>query len=326
MTWHANRRSVTLERQRRAPAQPVFHLRDRNELQASAPNPTQLWPDVLVEEITTASPAPALLRLGVSAKRRGDSVSSDLAIAPPSSADPTFGFTRARVPDLPLACVSTAAFLRTVMGLSIPCIRLSSGITSISDQRWAEPSQNQLAAVSSAGSRKVTWTSTGSGASTGTAARSDGWKRERVPRTGWRFVRHLNRLSALAFLQPVRKVSLGAEFPTPFGGRSSVPGFLLRCPVRGARKDSETGPAPLELNDSGARKERNFRPRPLPERAQARRYAKPGLAEESIGIHEATEHAVDVHSWYENTQDGVAGRCCTVSRGSSTRRPLPIPS
>jgi hypothetical protein len=212
------------------------------------------------------------------------------------------------------------------MGLSIPCIRLSSGITSISDQRWAEPSQNQLAAVSSAGSRKVTWTSTGSGASTGTAARSDGWKRERVPRTGWRFVRHLNRLSALAFLQPVRKVSLGAEFPTPFGGRSSVPGFLLRCPVRGARKDSETGPAPLELNDSGARKERNFRPRPLPERAQARRYAKPGLAEESIGIHEATEHAVDVHSWYENTQDGVAGRCCTVSRGSSTRRSLPIPS
>jgi hypothetical protein len=37
---YANRRSVVPERQRRAPAQPVFHLGDRNELQASAANPT----------------------------------------------------------------------------------------------------------------------------------------------------------------------------------------------------------------------------------------------------------------------------------------------
>jgi len=92
-------------------------------------------------------------------------------------------------------------------------------------------------AVLFAGSRAAmpTWISTDDGASTGTAARGGGSKGERVPRTGWRFVRHLNRLSALAFLRPVRKVSLGAEFPTPFGRQSSVPGFLLRCPVRGER-------------------------------------------------------------------------------------------
>jgi hypothetical protein len=50
------------------------------------------------------------------------------------------------------------------------------------------------------------------GVSTATAARNAGRKGERVPRTGSRFVRHLNRLSALAFLRPVRKVFLGPSF------------------------------------------------------------------------------------------------------------------
>src|SRR5262249_2734474 len=118
--------------------------------------------------------------------------------------------------------------------------RLSSEVTSISEQGCAAPSQDVSPAVSSAGSRKPTWTCTGGGASTAMAARSDGSKGERVPRTGWRFVRHLNRLLALAFLRPVRKVSLGAEFPTPFGSRSSVPGFLLRRPVRGVGKIAES--------------------------------------------------------------------------------------
>jgi hypothetical protein len=52
---YPNRRSVTLKRERSIFAQPVFYLGDRDELEASAPNPTQLWPDVLVEEVTTAS-------------------------------------------------------------------------------------------------------------------------------------------------------------------------------------------------------------------------------------------------------------------------------
>src|SRR6266498_1234994 len=90
-------------------------------------------------------------------------------------------------------------------------------------------------AVSSAGScgRMPTWTFTGGGASTGTAARGGGSKAERVPRTGWRFVRHLNRLSALAFLRPVRKVSLGAEFPTPFRESILRPGLPTPLPRAG---------------------------------------------------------------------------------------------
>ncbi len=96
-------------------------------------------------------------------------------------------------------------------------------------------------AVSSAGSRGVmpSWMSTGGGASTGTAARGGGLNGKRVPRTGWRFVRHLNRLSALAFLQPVRKVSLGAEFPTPFREPILRPGLPTPLPRAGRAEHTE---------------------------------------------------------------------------------------
>lgn len=86
------------------------------------------------------------------------------------------------------------------------------------------------------------WMSTGGGASTGTAARGGGSNGERVPRTGWRFVRHLNRLSALAFLQPVRKVSLGAEFPTPFRESILRPGLPTPLP-RAGRAENTNAPS-----------------------------------------------------------------------------------
>jgi hypothetical protein len=96
-------------------------------------------------------------------------------------------------------------------------------------------------AVLFAGSRAAmpSWISTDGGASTGTAARGGGSKDERVPRTGWRFVCHLNRLSALAFLRPVRKVSLGAEFPTPFRESILRPG--LPTPLPRAGRAEHTG-------------------------------------------------------------------------------------
>jgi hypothetical protein len=148
------------------------------------------------------------------------------------------GHTRAAIK--PSGCLRQYPRAASVTGLHILCTRpVIRGHLYNREQECTERNQNAAAAVSSAGSRTRTWMSTASGASTGTAAHSDGSKGERVPRTGWRFVRHLNRLLALAFLRPVRKVSLGAEFPTPFGSRSSVPGFLLRCPVRGVRENSE---------------------------------------------------------------------------------------
>jgi hypothetical protein len=102
-------------------------------------------------------------------------------------------------------------------------------------------------AVSSAGSRggMLTWTFTGGGASTGTAARGAGSKGERVPRTGWRFVRHLNRLSALAFLRPVRKGSLGAEFPAPFREPILRPGLPTSLPRAGRAQRYRTRRAAL---------------------------------------------------------------------------------
>jgi hypothetical protein len=127
-----------------------------------------------------------------------------------------------------------------------------SEITPIRDQRCAGWSQVLSTVVSSAGSRvgTPTWMSTGGGVSTGRAAHAGGSRGETVPRTGWRFVRHLNRLSALAFLRPARKVSLEAEFPAPFNGsQSSVPGFLLRCPVRGERNDTEAAERRLGIAD-----------------------------------------------------------------------------
>jgi hypothetical protein len=106
-------------------------------------------------------------------------------------------------------------------------------------------------AVSSAGSRAamLTWTFTGGGASTGTAARGGGSKAERAPRTGWRFVRHLNRLSALAFLRPVRKVSLGAEFPTPFREPILRPGLPTPLPRAGRAQKYRTRRAALGDRD-----------------------------------------------------------------------------
>src|SRR5438128_2655250 len=52
---YANRRSLRLERECHVPAQPVFDLCDRHELQSTAPNPTQLRTDVFVEEIPAAA-------------------------------------------------------------------------------------------------------------------------------------------------------------------------------------------------------------------------------------------------------------------------------
>jgi hypothetical protein len=92
--------------------------------------------------------------------------------------------------------------------------------------------------------------STGDGASTGTAARGGGSKGERVPRTGWRFVRHLNRLSALAFLRPVRKVSLGAEFPTPFREPILRPGLPTPLPRAGRAEPYRRGRVALRVPDS----------------------------------------------------------------------------
>jgi len=43
-------------------AQPVFNLGDCDELQAPAPNPTQLQADVLIEDVTTAPQLPVRLR------------------------------------------------------------------------------------------------------------------------------------------------------------------------------------------------------------------------------------------------------------------------
>jgi hypothetical protein len=116
-------------------------------------------------------------------------------------------------------------------------------------------------AVSSVGSRAAmpSWMSTGGGASTGTAARGGGSNGERVPRTGWRFVRHLNRLSALAFLRPVRKVSLGAEFPTPFRESILRPGLPTPLPRAGRAEKYQRAERPLRIPIRGARKERDFR-------------------------------------------------------------------
>jgi hypothetical protein len=50
----------------------------------------------------------------------------------------------------------------------------------------------------------------------------------------------------------------GLSSRPPFGSRSSVPGFLLRCPVRGERKHSEHGGRPQGSPIRGARKERDF--------------------------------------------------------------------
>jgi len=130
---------------------------------------------------------------------------------------------------------------------SIVAFSAPSEITPIRDQRCAEWSRMLSSAVSSAGSRRGTpsWISTGGGASTGTAARGGGSNGERVPRTGWRFVRHLNRLSALAFLRPVRKVSLGAEFPTPFRESILRPGLPTSLPRAGRAEKYRTGRAAL---------------------------------------------------------------------------------
>jgi hypothetical protein len=115
-------------------------------------------------------------------------------------------------------------------------------------------------AVLSAGSRaaRPSSMSTGAGASTGTAARGGGSKGERVPRTGWRFVRHLNRLSALAFLRPVRKVSLGAEFPTPFREPILRPGLPTPLPRAGRVENTERAERRLGIPIRGGRKEREF--------------------------------------------------------------------
>jgi hypothetical protein len=122
-------------------------------------------------------------------------------------------------------------------------------------------------AVSSVGCRAAmpSWMSTGGGASTGTAARGGGSNGERVPRTGWRFVRHLNRLSALAFLQPVRKVSLGAEFPTPFRESILRPGLPIPLPRAGQRKNTNAPSDAWGSRFVALGKSEIFVPRPRPE-------------------------------------------------------------
>jgi hypothetical protein len=136
-----------------------------------------------------------------------------------------------------------------------------SEMTPITGQRCAESSRMLSSAVSSVGGRAAmpSWMSTGGGASTGTAARGGGSNGERVPRTGWRFVRHLNRLSALAFLQPVRKVSLGAEFPTPFRESILRPGLPTPLPRAGRAEKYQRAERRLRIPIRGARKERDFR-------------------------------------------------------------------
>ena len=44
-----------INRERRAPVQPVFALCDCNELQSTTPNPPQLRSNVLIEEVPTTS-------------------------------------------------------------------------------------------------------------------------------------------------------------------------------------------------------------------------------------------------------------------------------
>jgi hypothetical protein len=136
-----------------------------------------------------------------------------------------------------------------------------SEITPITGKRCAGGSQMLATAVSSAGScgGMPTWTFTGGGASTGTAVRSGGSNGERVPRTGWRFVRHLNRLSALAFLRPVRKVSRGAEFPIPFRESILRPGLPTPLPRAGRAEHTEDAERRLGSPIRAARKERDFR-------------------------------------------------------------------
>jgi hypothetical protein len=136
-----------------------------------------------------------------------------------------------------------------------------SEITPIRDQRCAGWSQMVSTVVSSVGSRvgTPTWMSTGGGASTGTAAPGGGSKGEGVPRTGWRFVRHLNRLSALAFLRPVRKVSRGAEFPIPFRESILRPGLPTPLPRAGRAEHTEDAERRLGSPIRAARKERDFR-------------------------------------------------------------------
>ena len=125
---------------------------------------------------------------------------------------------------------------------------LASEIAPITDQGCARWSQMLSTVVSSAGSRAATptWMSTGAGVSTGTAARVGGSKGERVPRTGWRFVHHLNRLSALAFLRPVRKVSLGAEFPAPFREPILRPGLPTPLPRAGQAEHTKAPSGPRD--------------------------------------------------------------------------------
>src|SRR5262249_827836 len=110
------------------------------------------------------------------------------------------------------------------------------------DSECAESNLIPSTAASSAGSQAARRSSisTDNGASTATAARNGGSKgARRVPRTGRRFVHHLNRLSALAFLRPVRKVSLGAEFPTRFREPILRPGLPTTLPRAGRPKNSQ---------------------------------------------------------------------------------------
>jgi hypothetical protein len=44
-----------LKRQRSTPPQPILQFRDRDELQPAASDPSQLWSDVLVEEIAATA-------------------------------------------------------------------------------------------------------------------------------------------------------------------------------------------------------------------------------------------------------------------------------
>src|SRR5512133_769900 len=81
-----------------------------------------------------------------------------------------------------------------------------------------------------------------------------------VPRTGWRFVRHLNRLLALAFLRPVRTVSLGAAFPIPLREPILRPGFRTPLPSAGRAQATERTERRLGIAIRPARKERDFRP------------------------------------------------------------------
>jgi hypothetical protein len=79
---------------------------------------------------------------------------------------------------------------------------------------------------------------------------------------------------------------------------------LQRAIARRSR-DSPARAAFAVLRRCPCAKSEIFVPGPC-RREHKRADAKPGLAEESIGMYETTEHAVDLHSWYENTQDGVA--------------------